>query len=310
MPAVELEIPYSTRPKEQGLVERCGAPDAWPVALVRRGALRRRSLEVVDRDGGAHVLDAGSRPRLARTIRELGRSYSELTLTVAGGPPPAAAEPLSARALAERVAADGLPPGGRFFVRWDPPPERRVPDVHGEEAVDPAWDRIEAWFAEHFPAGAEVFAPGADDAAVADAERHVGTPFGAALRRSLRRHDGQDDGAPFVVEGKWLLAVEEMVSSRDATLEIGAADGIDIPSWDARLLPVARDDTGGAVAIDLENGAVCVTQYEEPDPEVIAPSFEAWLTLWADELEAGEQTLDDAENGGGVQMTWLVRRDD
>jgi cell wall assembly regulator SMI1 len=101
-----------------------------------------------------------------------------------------------------------------------------------------------------------------------------------------------------------------MVSDRDATQRIAAADGIDIPSWDARLLPLARDDTGGAVALDLETGAVCVTQYEDPDPEVVAPSFEAWLALWADELEAGEQTIEATENGGGVEMTWLVRRDD
>jgi cell wall assembly regulator SMI1 len=101
-----------------------------------------------------------------------------------------------------------------------------------------------------------------------------------------------------------------MVSDRDAMQSIAAADGIDIPSWDPRLLPVARDDTGGAVAPDLETGAVCVIQDEDPDPEVVAPSFEAWLTLWADELEYGEQTIDDIDNGGGVEMTWLVRRDD
>jgi cell wall assembly regulator SMI1 len=207
------------------------------------------------------------------------------------------------------VRSIGRAIAARLSRRREDPPEERVPerrpepDVEGAEAVAQAWERVERWLAEHHPRGTSVLAAGASDEALAAAEERIGRAFPPALRASLRRHAGQPEDAPEIVEGHTLLGPEEIATDWATLVEIKADVGTGDDWWRPAWIPFSSDGMGQAFCVDADTGAVVEFVHDgEHDP--VARRLEGWLARWAEELEAGEQVLDPGR--GGIDAAWLV----
>jgi cell wall assembly regulator SMI1 len=176
------------------------------------------------------------------------------------------------------------------------------------QEVARAWDRIEAWLAQHLPS-AQLNPPAAEDD-IAALETKVGVRLPDDLRASLLRHDGEDvDDGPALAAGMPLLGVDGIDSEWTLWTDMQARGEFEAgpePStvirtdeWFRRgWIPFAGSDgqdfcidydpgpdgrAGQLVSMDHETGAT-------PHP---VPSFTAWLTLLADELESGVWVVED-----------------
>lgn len=118
------------------------------------------------------------------------------------------------------------------------------PDDLVEETVtrvDRAWDRIEAWLAEHAPASSAALPPPADDAAIARAQRAAGVRFPAALVASLRRHDGAERLFPPRMTPLSAARIADEAVMMCEVLESLGIDGNVGSWWHGRYLPIASD---------------------------------------------------------------------
>jgi hypothetical protein len=251
MPVVELVIPDLSEEAARACERACCADRSlWPLRLVRRGVLNRSwQLELVDADDGVQVVDPPARSRLAATVRELSRWFTRVDLVPS---PIAVPVSLSPAEFSAEVSLSGLSPAHRYVVTC----RRTARDVSGAAVLDDAWERIERWLVAHHPWGVEALRPGVGHAP-------LDPSWSPALRRSLKRHDGQNPQAGALCEGLELLSAAEV-----------AASGCFAAGPDQ------------CVMVDPEGRVITA------DGDLEAPSLESWLLRWAEELEAGEQTLD------------------
>lgn len=258
MPVVELVIPSLSESDARAVADACADAACWPVRLVRRGLVRRQvALELADTADGVAIDDPPAGTRVAATVRELTRRFAHVEV-VPSEAPLSDPVPVTLGEFEASVCTCGLDVTHGWVVRPGEGHVRRVPPaVAGGEALDAAWDRIEAWLTAHHPLGLRALRPGTTSDL-------LDPSWPPALRRSLRRHDGQALAAGAIAEGHFLLS----------TAEIRASGCI-----------AAGPET--CLRVDAETGAVLTTR-----GVVQAPSLESWLTRWADELESGEQRLD------------------
>lgn len=167
-----------------------------------------------------------------------------------------------------------------------------------------AWNRIEAWLAGEAP---ELL--GALHGPVASEgwrtfEQTTALTLPAEARASFAVHDGQDKDAPPVFGSWWLLSLEistqvwselrqtQVVLDR-ADPAIETAGAVRKRYWNPRWIPVLYDGAGNFLCLDLDpapggrRGQIVWFQKGKRRREVVAPSWEAWLTRFADDLERG-----------------------
>jgi cell wall assembly regulator SMI1 len=143
--------------------------------------------------------------------------------------------------------------------------------------VATSWDRIEEWCQANDIAN--VLRPPASATDIASAEAEIGHRFPADLVESLLRHDGTNTRPmSFLVPTRWILLplarmVEdwkwrtEDLAERQATEvdDMGDEDDDDWSDveegeedlfwgWNREWLPIALDDTGCALVVDLRPG--------------------------------------------------------
>ena len=181
------------------------------------------------------------------------------------------------------------------------------------------WRRIEHWLEQHHEDLSEDLLTGASDGALDAAEEVVGRRLPADLRQSFRCHDGQDGLMPLF--GEWehfrlatllrrwqtqhRLAEEGVFDGHDA---IRADPGVRAAWWHAGWLPVAGDDSGNLLCVDLEpadgggEGQILLVWHEQPVRPLVASSWSAYLERFAAELEAGLWQVDE-------ETEYLVRSD-
>ncbi|WP_157856010.1 SMI1/KNR4 family protein [Streptomyces aureocirculatus] len=108
-----------------------------------------------------------------------------------------------------------------------------------------AWNRIDAWLAEHAPVTFAALPQPATPVQVALAERMIGVTFPRELAASLGCHNGSDDHT--------LLSAELIARDFLLTAEISRQPGIvsqvntETPEW----LPITSDSGGGHMILDL-----------------------------------------------------------
>lgn len=163
--------------------------------------------------------------------------------------------------------------------------------------------RVRFWMYEN---GAELLAenlaPGADEAALDACEKRMGFPLGADLRALWAVHDGQHE------EGNGFYESYDLLSSKQADpedvrtflpflREDASNSGVQQSGLTAAELAsdswiriVGRDADG--VAVNAESGRVFDICHDDfPALKYGAPSLLAWLTAYADRVEADDYTV-------------------
>jgi cell wall assembly regulator SMI1 len=180
-------------------------------------------------------------------------------------------------------------------------------------AIKATWARIEAWLAAKAPAVLAALNDEATDAQIAEAERTLGVTFPDDLLASYRRHNGQGREIGFLA-GVALVDLETIISDWTMwknLLDKGVFDGsLSTPTgpirpetgpirpdwWNPRWIPLTRNQSGDHYCLDLDPapggtvGQIITMWHDDPEREVVAPSYGAWFVAFADELDAGKWT--------------------
>lgn len=182
--------------------------------------------------------------------------------------------------------------------------------------INEAWRRIETWLETNASAIHAGLASGATDAQITQAETDFGVVFPDDLKASLRVHNGEarDVGS---VRGEELLSLDGMVAQWRVWEELrtagmfaefaAEADGPVKPNWwNTHWVPLTHNGGGDFQCLDLdptEGGSpsqVIQMWHDWEQRKVLAPSFAAWFTTYADALEAGDYRL---AGGGYLEET-------
>ncbi|MBI1371734.1 MAG: beta-1 3-glucan biosynthesis protein [Phycisphaera sp.] len=183
------------------------------------------------------------------------------------------------------------------------------------QSVGDAWDRIEAWAADNCPQILVDLAGPCKEASLARLEEDIGMPVPESFRASYERHDGQRPDAIGFIGGMQLLSLRYVRRHRAFWADLAASQtdkdanivnehcrsdrpGAVKPVYANGLwVPFAYDRVGNHLGIDLDPGPNGVAGQivnfgcDQNIKYVMAPSLEAFMHWYADQLEAGRIAL-------------------
>jgi cell wall assembly regulator SMI1 len=248
----------------------------------------------------AELLRAGAKPDVRVPRDELGdnKHYKKTALELA--------EAEGYTKIAWLLRAAGAKPSATLAAK----PKRPA----GPTTVAESWKRIGRWLKES-ATGWKPLRKAAGAEQIARAEKRLGCALPADLRKSYETHDGSGDGQIF----PWpedisysLLSLAQLVDDWQMHRELldlgewqdskGKSDrGIRSDWWNPRWIPFAANGAGDFFCIDLspaksgKEGQVITHNHEDGSHTLLAPSFRAWLSKLADDLEAGLFSYDGDE---------------
>lgn len=154
-----------------------------------------------------------------------------------------------------------------------------------------AWPRIDAWLVKHAPDVLALLREPLDDAGLAKLESAAGQALPPSLVEAYRAHDGAMGEhatilgavrAPKAVlwarHMSWLSA-DRAVGSLRYMRELSE-------TWPKALLPVADDDVGNLIVVELDTGVVSAWDHEDRCTTRLADDFGTWMTQLADDMDA------------------------
>jgi cell wall assembly regulator SMI1 len=176
-------------------------------------------------------------------------------------------------------------------------------EAAGAVDIERTWSRIEAWMATHAAEALDALRPGVCATTLSAAEESLTVELPQSLRRSLRRHDGQEWRWPSLIGFGILMPLEKMVVTGRQNERWGVDEiaGGEDAWWRRGWVPfVSRDGDCLSVASGSggEGEVWCFRHDMDPMHSVVAPDFGTWLERWADELEADVFELDRAAGAG------------
>lgn len=176
---------------------------------------------------------------------------------------------------------------------------------------DRAWDRLEAWLAEHSPADYAALQPPATAAEIEALEARLGFGLHPELRALLERHNGVAEKQPsrdrnafqagaFLPLGHRLSRTDRIASTHRMLVGFGE-DSKEAGFWDEDYLnghphqwvPFAHPNDGGVAFIDHRPGPAYGRVYEigigsgDVDGSEWSPGLGRLFAELADSLEAG-----------------------
>jgi cell wall assembly regulator SMI1 len=191
------------------------------------------------------------------------------------------------------------------------------------------WQRIEQWLAAHAPHILDTLNPGASEAEIAEAEATLGFALSEDFKAFYRIHNGGGAGL-LAIEGvdQGLLPLKRVVQTYETvddppgfvTDPSRKHPPVQPVQWHSGWLVFAENGAGSFLCLDMapatggQVGQVIAYDHGDGPSWVIAPSFEALLSQWADWLEAdyyhideyGEGCLEATQDG---YNEWMMVRD-
>ena len=167
-----------------------------------------------------------------------------------------------------------------------------------------AWIRIERWLRVNAPPVLENLRSGTTAAELRYAEQRLGVTLPDDVRAFYRLHNGQSNPDLGFIEGReflslarvvkywcmWKDLLDKQVFAHDRSEPVGP---IVADWWHACWIPLTDDCAGNHYCLDLaparggDCGQIITMWHDDPLREIVAPSFTAWLTAFADDLEQG-----------------------
>lgn len=169
------------------------------------------------------------------------------------------------------------------------------------------WDRIHTWLGEHAPKILNTLNPGASNDEIAAAEKAIGVSLPVAWKDLYAQHNGLNSTsnqsnlfhALDFLPLKAVLTERELIAGGGAPEPVKAADA-GIETHDIRnqhWVPIANDWGDVSILVDLQPGSggtlgqVIATDLVYRVAIMLAPSMEAFIKNFADDLEQGLYSL-------------------
>jgi cell wall assembly regulator SMI1 len=176
------------------------------------------------------------------------------------------------------------------------------------------WSRIVAWLAVNAPAILADLQPGASEEEIAETEAFLGATLPDDVKDSYRIYNGQAGEGPSLIEYWNLLSLEGIRREWDEWkfllddfdedhARVQPRGPIQKYWWHPSWIPITTDGSGNHLCLDLipapggTVGQIIEMWHDDDIRPLIAPSFRAWLSDFADDLEAGRYVFDEAEGG-------------
>jgi cell wall assembly regulator SMI1 len=150
-------------------------------------------------------------------------------------------------------------------------------------------------------------APPTTEAALAAVEAEIGAALPAAVRESWLRHNGSGTLEEFFPGSRVLVSAAGMVQRLRESRAAGWTDEnvvcvgpVRAVGWDPLWVPLNDGEGRCAICVDLHpaeagrHGQI-ITVAKAGERSVAAPSWPAWLTRFAEELDRGEYVWSEDE---------------
>lgn len=202
------------------------------------------------------------------------------------------------------------------------------------DTIETVWNRIDTWLARHAPAILSKLQPGATDEELRLTEAVMGIELPQEVRASYRVHNGCN-GWPCIEHWR-LVSLAEMseiwqmmkgiLDDQDPTNEyfFGPQDGeilsepfpLQVVWWHPKWIPLLEFGNGDGLYVDVAPGPTghhgqLVSFWNEDAAmnDVVAPGWLAYLSAFADDLEADRYLLNgqgylETEDGFVHQSRW------
>lgn len=175
--------------------------------------------------------------------------------------------------------------------------------------INTAWDIIDRVLHDRLPAVAATLRGPASDADLDRLASTTGRQLPADFVASLRRHDGQANPTRILdlFDHYTLLSAAAMIETSDMRADALGVDELYDWMTPDRVRPIMNsrgwlqftDAEGDGHALDLdplpagEPGQVIYLPIDGPTPAPEFPSYRAWLSSYAEKLDAGAFSIDD-----------------
>lgn len=172
--------------------------------------------------------------------------------------------------------------------------------------VPATWQRIENWLAENAPELHAGLPLGATEEEIVALETQMEVRFPDDFRESLQLHNGETTGSRpiYLIGGESLCSLKNIFENWDCFTELlqnGDFDGNKATAtgpvkpdwWNVRWIPITSNGGGDHICLDVDPasggrpGQVIQMWHDWGQREVLAESFTAWLSDFADDLEEG-----------------------
>jgi cell wall assembly regulator SMI1 len=173
------------------------------------------------------------------------------------------------------------------------------------------WERIEAWLAAHAPYLLRDLRKGATPSTLAKLEAQIQRGLPETVRAFYAIHDGQKSECPkglfyslqFMPLARVLEAQRLWAELVDMNDELAHAMSSSPSGWikpvyaNALWIPFAHDQSGNHLGIDLDpdaegsEGQVIVFGRDENRKRLVAQSFEEFIDIFVEQLEAGNVVI-------------------
>jgi len=167
------------------------------------------------------------------------------------------------------------------------------------------WTYIESWLYANAPKIFDTLQPGASDTQIKAAEDFLSIQFPAEVKASYRIHNGQSDHSYGFLNWKEFLSLERMQeewavwkqlldAGQFEDFETSPDAGIGSDWWSPQWIPLTYDGAGNHDCLDLNpgeggnRGQIITMWHDEPEREIVAPSFREWLEQYAEGLKLGQ----------------------
>lgn len=177
--------------------------------------------------------------------------------------------------------------------------------------IDAAWDIIERVLHDRLPAVAETLRGPVSDEDVQRLASTAAQDLPEDFVMSLRRHDGQSNPTRLLdlFDHYTLLSADAMIDTSDMRVDALGDDVDDLIGWmtPEKVRPIMNcrgwlqfaDAEGSGYALDLDPlpagtpGQIISLPVDGPTPTPEFPSYGAWLSLYAEKLDAGAFRIDE-----------------